>query len=266
MIVRDFSPIPYQGGKLPFTDLLKAIFKHGFSWPGDMQSQDYIVYYLMRSLDNSYTLLRNISLPSVDVLIPFILVGPSGVTVFNNSPASGIFRARKNVWAVMDKRDGAFRPSSPNLVMRTTLLAHAVNTYVKDKGYTEVSTEGVLVLTDPGTHVDTDRPDVRVVLIDGLDRFTGQIKTTPPVMDRERRYKLIQAIELSRESTEVVTPAETPQGRALPQALDSSFDQAVRPLHKKAAFSKRQWLILGAFVFAEVIVLVIFLFLIVLTA
>ncbi len=266
MIIRDFSPIPYQGGKLPFTDLLKAILNNGLSWPGEMKSQDIVVYHLMRSLDNSYTLLRNISLPGTDVTIPFILVGPPGVTVFNNSPASGIFRARENVWAVMDKRDGAFRSSKPNLLTRTTLLARAVDTYLKEKNFTEFSVDGVLVLTDPGTHVDTDRPAVRVVLIDGLDRFASQISATAPIMDRERRYKLTQTIELSRESDKTETPIETPQTAALPQALDSSFDQAVKPLRRKAGFSRRQWLILGAFVIADVIILLVFLFLILTTA
>lgn len=266
MIVRDFSPIPYQGGKLPLTDLVKAILNNGLSWPAEMKSQDIAVYYLMRSLDNSYTLLRNISLSGTEVTIPFILIGPTGVTVFNNSPVNGIFRARENVWAVMDKRDGAFRSSKPNLLMRTTLMARAVDTYIKEKSFAEISVEGVLVLTDPGTHVDTDRPEVRVVLVDGLDRFARQISATPAVMNRERRYKLVQAIELSRESDEIVTPTVSTQSAALPQALDSSFDQAVRPLRKKAAFSRRQWLILGAFVFAEVIILLIFLFLIMITA
>ena len=266
MIIRDFSPIPYQGGKLPITDLLKAILKYGWGWTADMQSQDIVVYYLMRTLDNSYTLLRNLSLPDTEVTIPFILVGPPGVTVFDNSPVSGIFRARENVWAVMNKRDGTFRPSKPNLVLRTTLITRAVDTYIVKKGFKEISVDGVLVLTDPGAHVDTDRPEVRVVLVDGLDRVASQISSLPPVMDRESRYRLIQAIELSRDAEQPVPSAETPQSGALPQALDSSFDQAVRPLRKKAAFSRRQWMILGAFVIAEVIILLIFLFMIMLTA
>lgn len=266
MILRDFSLIPYQGGKLPITDLLRAILQHGFSWPNEMKSQDTVVRYLNRTLDNSYTLLRNVTLPDVDVTIPFILVGPAGVTILNNSPEEGVFRARENVWAMMDKRDGAFRPSKPNLIMRTMLLSRAVDTYLHEKGFTEISSQGVLVLTNPGTHVDTDRPSTRVILVDGLDRFGSQISSAPPIMDRERRYKLIKSIEVGREVAEAEATPETDSGRALPQSLDSGFDQAVSPLRKRANFSRRQWIILGAFVVAEIIILLIFMFLILFTA
>ena len=266
MILRDFSPIPYQGGKLPITDLLRAILQYGFSWPNEMKSQDKVVRYLNRTLDNSYTLLRNVSLPGLDITIPFILVGPSGVTILNDSPKEGVFRARENVWAMMDKRDGTFRPSKPNLITRTMLLTRAVDTYLHEKGFTEISSEGVLVLTNPGTHVDTDRPSTRVVLVDGLDRVGTQISGAPPVMDRERRYKLVQSIEIGREAVEAEAIPEAEPGRALPQSLDSGFDQAVSPLRKRANFSRRQWIILGAFVIAEIIILLIFLFLIMSTA
>ncbi|MBC8506087.1 MAG: hypothetical protein ISR58_07550 [Anaerolineales bacterium] len=266
MILRDFSPIPYQGGKLPITDLLRAILQHGFSWPAEMKSQDTVVRYLNRTLDNSYTLLRNVSLPDVDVNIPFILAGPSGVTVISDSAAEGVFRARENVWAMMDKRSGAFRSSKPNLLMRTMLLSRAVDTYLNEKGFTEISSEGVLVLTNPGTHVDTDRPSARVILVDGLKRFGSQISNAPPIMDRERRYKLIKSIEIGREAAEEDAIPEATPGSALPQSIDSGFDQAVSPLRKKANFSRRQWIILGAFVIVEVIILLIFMFLILSTA
>ncbi len=266
MIVRDFSPIPFQGGKLPVTDLIRAMLTYGFSWPNEMTSQDIIVFYLLKTLDNSFTLLRNVSLPDVDVTVPFILVGPAGVTVINNSPEEGIFRARENVWAMMDKRSGAFRSSNPNLIMRTVLLNRAVGTYLTQKGFTEVAPEGVLVLTNPGTHVDTDRPSTRVVLVDGLERFGAQLSSEPPIMDRERRYKLIQAIDAGREAAEEdPTPEPTP-GKALPKSIDSGFEQAVSPLRKKLNFSRRQWMILGAFVVSEVIILLLFLFIILTTA
>jgi len=266
MIVRDFSPIPYQGGALPITDLLKAVMKYGFGWPAEMKSQEIVTNHLSRSLDNSYTLLRNVSLSGAEFAIPLILVGFSGVTVINHSPARGIFRAQGNVWAVMDKRDGAFRPTSPNLVMRTSLFSRALETYLNGKNFTDIPVEGVLVLTDPGTHVDTTRPDARVVLLDGLKRFAAQISSAPPIMDRERRYKLTQAIEHGLDAGAPEKPPTETSGRALPQTLDSSFDQALTPLRRKANFSRQQWLILGAFVAVEVIILVIFLFIIMFTA
>ncbi len=267
MIVRDFSPIPYQGGKLPISDLIKAMLQYGFSWPAEMKSQDLVVLYLLRSLDNSHTLLRNVFLPDVEVTIPFILIGPTGVIVINPSPATGIYRAEDNTWATMNKRDDSFRPAKPNLIIRTTLLARAVKTILNEAGFPEMNVDGILILTDPSTHVDAIRPDVRVVLVDGLERFAVQLSTEAPTLDIDVRRKLIFAIENALEvgEQELPLPAE-PAGRSLPQTLDTGFDQAVKPLRKKANFSRRQWLILGAFVVAEVVILLIFMLMIIITA
>jgi len=266
MIIREFSPIPYKGGKLPFQDLLQAILRNGLSWPAEMKSQDVVTSYLSRSLDNTYTLLRNVSLPDTEITIPLLLVGPTGVTVINNNPAKGIYRAQSNSWRIMSSRSGSFQDAKPNLVTRTILFTRAVETYLTEKNFSEIPVEGVLVLTNPGTHVDTTKPDVRIVLIDGLERLGAQIYNKDPIVDHDIRYNLIKSVERGYDSEELeITPSE-PSSRELSQSIDTGFDQAISPMRRRINFSRRQWFMLGAFVIAEVVILVIFLIMIMTTA
>jgi hypothetical protein len=266
MIVRDFSPIPYQGGKLPLSDRLRGIFQFGFSWPAEMESQDMVVRILKRSLDNSHTLLRNVLLPEAEITIPFVLISPSGVSVIYNSPIKGVFRAKGNDWEAMDRRNGSFRVSTPNLVRRTNLMKLAVVTFLKGKGYPELPVEGVLVLTDPGTHVDTNKPEVRVILIDALARFGARLMSAEKVIRQEERYKIIRAFSSQLEAPkEAPSQGEKPTARPI-HSIEESFEQTLSPLQRTFNFSRRQWLVLAGFVLAEICILLIFLALILTTA
>jgi hypothetical protein len=265
MIVRDFSPIPYQGGKLSLSDRTQAIMKFGTNWPADMKSQDTLIRHLTKSLDNSFTILRNVWLPRAEVTVPLILIGPPGITVIYNSPAKGVFRTQGSSWAIMGGR-GSFQPSKPNMIMRATLMAGAVQTYLHENSYNDLSVDSVLTFTNPGTHVDAIRPDVRVVLIDALERFAAQLTGDPPILDQQRRFKLVEFLtEKLKSQPEESQPNETPTSD-ISHSLDAGFDSALKPIRRKANFSKRQWLILGVFVIVEVIVLVLFLFIVLLTA
>lgn len=266
MIVRDFSEIPFQAGNLPITDRIRAMLKHGMSWTADMKSQDTVARYLLRTLDNSYTLLRNVNLPDPDVTVPLILVGPPGLTVIYPSPARGIFRTQGNSWSLMNQRSGSFQASKPNLVMRTALVAQAVQTFLRENGFDDMALDGVLAFTNPGTHVDAVRPIVRIVLIDGLERFATQLAGSPPTVDQQRRFRLIEIISQQDEPELLKDDLESRTGTVITDTIDTGFDQAIKPIKRKANFSMRQWLLLGAMVMAEIIILVIFLFVILMTA
>lgn len=265
MIVRDFSPIPYQGGKLSIAERTQAMLKFGSSWPAEMKSQETIIRYLLRSLDNSFTMLRNVPLPGSDIIVPLILVGPPGITSIYNSPAKGVFRTQGSSWTIMGGR-GSFQPSKPNLVMRTTLMTGAVDTYFSENGYPDIPVDGVLAFTDPGTHVDSIRPEVRVVLVDALERFAAQLANAPAEVAQNQRFRLVEDLtEILRAEPDDDSQNQTPS-TDISHSVDAGFDSAMKPIRKRANFSKRQWLILGAFVAAEVIVLLIFLVIIMFTA
>ena len=43
--------------------------------------------------------------------------------------------------------------------------------FLNDLGYHDLSVEGILVLTNPGTHVETIQAKVRIFLVDALSRL-----------------------------------------------------------------------------------------------
>jgi len=265
MIVRDLSPIPYQEGNISLSDRTQAIMKFGTGWPADMKSQDALIRQLEKTLDNTFAILRNVTLQKAEVIVPLILIGPPGITVIYNSPAKGVFRTQGSSWSTMGGR-GSFQPAKPNLIMRTTLMAGAVQTYLEESDYSDLPVDCILALTDPGTHVDAIRPDARVVMIDALEGFAAQLMSSQAIFDQTRRFKLVEYLsEMSKPQAEIAEPTNTPS-TDISHSLDAGFDSALKPIRRRANFSKRQWLILGAFVIIEVIVLLLFMIIILFTS
>ncbi|MBT3388920.1 MAG: hypothetical protein HN413_00760 [Chloroflexi bacterium] len=269
MIIRDLSPIPYIEGKLSVAERAKAIMQFGSSWPADMKSQEMLARSLARSLDNSHTLLRNLKIPEPDVIVPLILISPQGMTVLYNNPVRGVFRAQGNTWKIMSGSGRSFQAAKPNLILRTQLLTRGVETFLTQHGYGDLPLEGILVFTDSGTHVDTIRPDVRIVQLDALERFSAQLSSGDPVMGQERRFKLVEMlVQIADETQKIEEQAPTSPSAIsdFSQRIDSGFAEKINPLQKRFNFSRQQWLILGAIVIAEVLILVGFLLLILFTA
>jgi hypothetical protein len=266
MKVLDYSPIPFDGGKLSFPERLKGIFRFGFNWVPDMKSQEVFIGMLNRVLVKRFTLLRNVPLPGGGVTIPLVLLGPHGITVMYNSPLRGVFRATGGSWEVMDNRLRNFKPTKPNLITRTLLMTKAFETFLGGCGYA-LEMDGILVFTDPGLHVNADRPDVRIILMDAIERLGAQLLQTEQVLSMEDVSAIIDSI------TDALQPEdETDEdNRVVPyepfvQSVDSGFLQAIEPLQKKFNFSQRQWILLWAFAIVDVLVLIGFVIFILLTA
>jgi len=163
----------------------------------------------------------------------------------------------------------SFQAAKPNLILRTQLLTRGVETFLTQHGYGDLPLEGILVFTDSGTHVDTIRPDVRIVQLDALERFSAQLSSGDPVMGQERRFKLVEMlVQIADETQKIEEQAPTSPSAIsdFSQRIDSGFAEKINPLQKRFNFSRQQWLILGAIVIAEVLILVGFLLLILFTA
>ena len=87
-------------------------------------------------------------------------------------------------------------------------------------------------------------------------------------MDRERRYKLVELFVQTAQKAmepEIREPKESAIND-FSQRIDSGFTETINPLKKHFNFSRQQWLVLGAIVIVEVLILVGFLMLILFTA
>jgi uncharacterized membrane protein len=181
---------------------------------------------------------------------------------------------------------------------RVTRLAKALERYLQIQGIDlSFHVEPFLIAADPGMHVETMRPAVRVVQSDAIKQFAASLIQAPPML-RYDIYDLADRIVSPRPKSEPApqagTPPTDPAARAhaifnaneqaqplnpseLSFALqDESAHQAVpenlhepnpaqplpRPPVKRGGMSPVQWAVLGFIVLLEFCLLVGFAFLI----
>jgi len=257
-------------------DEMISSLRLGKGWSQDMKAQDGVVSALEKLLDNKYVLLCNVELEGLDVPIPLVLVGPTGVRVLYPSAARGVFRARGDVWEQLENNQQVFRPATPNLLARAILIARAVAAFLVGREMPMPEIEPVLIFVDPGTHVDAVRPEVRVLTMDGLERYLSGIVQSRAFLDKEDVQKIVNLFMHS-----MGHPGEG-EGAAPEHDAFSFTDEGERPSStildrlprgermvstlNKIPFSTRQWVLLGLMVIVNILILVGFVLLILLTS
>ncbi len=250
-----------SGGSRP-GGVFRSLLPTGKSGKG--KSQDDIVSSLEKLLDNKYVLLKQVTLEGLKMPIPFVLVGPPGVRVLYPFVTRGIYRAQGESWEKMDDRQQKFKASTPNLVNRARLLSRAVGKFIASRGYDLAEAEAVLIFPNPGTHVDSIRPSVRIVLADGLERFTTGLVLSPVVLDREDIQKIVNlfvsSMGIEEEQPKLERDAfsfadeSPPRGPTLEDRLPRG-ERAVSLLNK-IPLTSRQWLLISLLVIVNIIILV----------
>lgn len=266
MKILDYSPIPYNDGNLSMQDRMKGIANMGITWVPEMKSQELVITNLNRVLDFHFTILRNIPLPGNNNKIPLVLLGSHGITVLNNNIQKGMFRAEADNWEVMDNRLRDFKATKPNLITRTKEMASAFQHFLNEMGF-EKEVDGVLIFTDPGTHVNSNRPGVRIILMDAIEKFGVSLLKKPQQMTNEEIRQLVESITEAIQPEEIITDGD----RIVPYQqfadnVDSGFLRALAPLQRKMNLSRPQWILLGVFAFLDILILIGFVIFILMTA
>lgn len=218
MKIIDKTPFVSENGEISVMDRAKATLKFGTSWYPEIQAQQQVLPILSQTLDRNYTLLRNITPPGMGASIPFILVGPPGVFVMYVTHLRGVFRAKGDQLGTIS--GNTFKPVTPNLLNVTARMARAVQLYLKRQGFEDVNVEAVLLCADPGMHVDSQRPIVRVVLRDALERFLISLAQGRIVLTPERAARLVERLVNPR-------PPQTAEAPAMPAEQAASEDPYV---------------------------------------
>ncbi len=207
----DHTPF-FKDGQISTTDRLKAIWKYGASWLKEVEAQQVVIAALERGLARGYTLLRNVTLPGLEIEVPLILIGPTGIYVLYVTPLRGTYRARGEEWGPIEGE--SFRPARVNLLRRTARLARAVQVYLQKQGLADLPpVEAALLCSDPGLIVESVRPIVRVVQRDALERFAVSISQARVVLGVDRIQQIINHILNPRPPS-----AARPQASASPSA------------------------------------------------
>jgi len=247
-----------------------STFKFGRVWSQDMQAQEGIIAALERQLDNYYTIFRNVSLEGLDIPIPLVLVGPSGVRVLYPSASRGVYRAKDDAWEKMEDDQKGYKPVLPNLLTRTQLMGRAVAAYLSAKGYPQIEVEPVLVFSDPGIHVDTVRPIVRVVMVDALERFVAGLIQSRTYLNKDETEKIVALFIEAGGGKNISEPvpierdafsfADEDQPKQRPLSALSNLPRGERAVStlNKIPFTTRQWVFLILMVVVNIILLVAF--------
>jgi hypothetical protein len=254
----NFAELQTVNGKLSFQDRLQGMLKFGFSWPNDVLAQDEFTRLLQKDVDQRSTLIRGFTLPDVEMTIPFILVGPPGVRVILTTRERGMFRAKEEQWLIHTGK--GFRPAKDNLIHRTQQFVKATRKFLDDRGFDFVTIEGLIVGLNPGMHIDTHQPAVRVIQSDAIRRFGSQWDQKQSEISHEYVYQIISSITRTG-----IMEVDVDDSDELSEPNIDKFTQSLEPLHKTFSFSSKQWAIVIVMIAATVCVLLIFMVFIILS-
>lgn len=244
---------------------------------GDQAAQERVAEALGKSLSNQYVLLKNVDLEGLETPAPFVLVGPAGIRVLVASSLRGVYRVQGETWEKLDDRRSKYQPALPNLIQIGLSLGSTVGTYIKSRKPSLPVAEPVLVFTEPGLHLEAIRPAVRVVMVDGLERFIAGLLQSPILLNQEEVAKVVDLLSQVKPASESpagqgdeeqFSPAGQREGLkpGTTDRLRSASEKAILPRLEKISFTSRQWIILGVITFVAILVLVAFLVLVLSTS
>jgi hypothetical protein len=276
MKIIDFSREVDQGRAASVIGRLFATLKAGRTTP-EAKAQENLAASLEPLLDNRYTLIRQTRLQGLDIPIPLVLVGPTGAYVLYPCMQRGFFRIRVDTWEQLDDGQDRFRPVKPNILTRTTLMARAVAAFLMAEHQPLPEVEPVVVFTNPGTHAELIKPALRIVMVDGINRFVSAIHQSREYLDKSSVQKIVDLLcestqpgySLRRNRTvEDAFSLKDPTQRAQVSDLVDKLPRGERVVKtlNKIPFSTGQWILLSLLVIVNIVILVGFVLLILFTS
>ena len=226
MKVIDKTPLQNDKGEIGLVERIQGTLKYGFSWYPELEAQKLIITQLDRALEKGFVLIRNFTLPGIEIIEPIILIGPPGLYVIYVTPLSGFYEAKGDQWNTVNNGRGT--PAPINLMSRTARLAKALQVYIERQGVNlPNSIEPVLMASSPAMHIDSMRPAVRVVMSDAVKQFAASILQSRPILQTEFIHDLADRIISPRPKA---APQPTPQAPVpSPQAAaDAAQPEASR--------------------------------------
>ena len=178
----------------------------------------------------------NQTLGASGITVPLAIVGPAGIYAANVTHLQGTYQAKGESWGQMFGLN--YKPARVNLITRTQLLARALQAFIERQGVKlPKPVEPVILAANPGLHIESMQPAVRIILVDALERWAASLESAAPVFTLETAHELADRIVNPRpakkdEQPEVAAKAadevETSRASAIFRAADEArpFDPA----------------------------------------
>lgn len=219
MKIIDKTPLLNEKGELGFSQRIQGMFQYGFNWPNELRTQKAIITFFDRQLEKGYTLIRNIPLGQSGIVVPMILLGPSGIHVIQIAHVRGRYEVRGDTWNV--EAGEKYKPAPVNLVQQTIRMANAVQAFIERQGVKlPASPEPVLIAGDPGLHISSVRPGIKVMMIDGIKSFVSSLATGKQVLSPEQVFDYTERLTNPRMSKK-----ESPASAAVITAPQGGWEQ-----------------------------------------
>ncbi len=227
----DQTPFLDASGNLSLLGQVLGRLKYGMDWPKELVAQQSVLERLEKVLEKGFTVIRNYPLAGGSVLIPLLLIGPPGVFLLQVSGARGFFEAKGDEWNVVS--DGTSYPARINLIKRAQRFARAVEVLLERQGIKlPAPVEPLLVAADPGLHVQTLRPAIRIILSDAIERFAFSLLQSPPVLSSIQIKEIVEHLINPPEpkpAPEAATVESAAQGGSPPPAVGRQAAPKARP-------------------------------------
>ncbi len=231
-------------------------------------AEDAIIARFMRGLDNRFVMLHNLPAEGSGNRLPAILIGPTGVVLLNVSNAQGYFRAKEDTWWEMSKTTHRFNPARPNLMKQSQEYSEQLAAILDKRERAHPEIVPVLVFANPGVHVETSNPAMRIVLMDGVENLIGDIMNSEEVLAPNEVNFLADTLDIIGNPAKAIPMGEGEDffGRDLLEPKQkASFSLpkiklptrvSLPPVEEKLKFSPRQWLIIEILMVLVILVLV----------
>jgi hypothetical protein len=235
----------------------------------DEDSEDAIVARFLKGLDNRFVMLHNLQLEEKGETFPPILIGPSGLVVLNISQAEGFFKAKEESWWEMNQTSHQFGPARPNLIKQSKENAQRLAGILDAHGKSHPDILPVLIFANPGVHVETSNPAIRIVLMDGIESLIDSFLNSVEVLQPTEINFLSDSLEIMANPEKAIPMGEGEDffGRDLfvdekkaPLTLPDipiPTELPLPPVEEKLKFTHKQWIILAVLLVSTIIVLLI---------
>jgi hypothetical protein len=235
MKIIDRTPFRAESGEIDIMGRIRGSLSHGLNWYTRLQAQDTVIAIMDKVLGDKYVLLRNVTLVDTEIELPMLLVGPQGVFLINAIHERGVYRAKDDEWGTV--RGEQFVPAAINQVKRTLKLGRVAQVYLERAGFKDLLVDPILMSADPGTHIESTRPAVRVIMSDALERFAISVNQGRAILGPDVVSGVVKTIlngpakkaeaASSRSSAPMATPSNG--GRDTTDALFSGSQQDAEP-------------------------------------
>lgn len=237
MKVIDQTPLQNEQGQIGIVQRIQGTLKYGLSWYSELQAQKFALSRLERGLAKGYVAVRNPVLGASGIIVPLALVGPAGIFSIYATNLHGQYMARGDSWSKLSGND--YKPLAVNLLTRTERMARALQAYIERQQVNlPQPVTPILFAVNPGMHVQSTRPLVRVVMADAIERWAASLGNEPPVLTVETAYELADRIVTPRKPQKEAGPDRegADPAPAVPVDVEPGEAQPIVPENLEFAF------------------------------